>query len=212
MSSVHAIIQARNADLIRRFREDMLPPHAALTDLAGAPSNPALGGGEIEALPGRRGPKIWRKATDHETSLWVPPAYGAYRAAFFDFLRHVYGTVDMTDALSYDVDHLFNRARASPNAMIRVEGVLAGINRSHGAGYEKTAGAGPVAQARQTDMRPFTKVEFISILKVLGLEAPTSAQDRPRMDRIRAESRRLGFPPDIIEAGISNMLAIANRR
>lgn len=212
MTPIHTIIRGRNDALLRRFREDMLPPHAALMNLSAAPDNPALGGGTLKPLPGRRGPMIWEKATPEDTSLWVPKSYGAYRAAYFDFITEVHGDqIDMAGAEAYDIDHLFNRERASSGAMIRVEAVLSGINRSHGAGYEKTAGDGAVAKSRQANMRPFTKIGFISILKILGLPVPVNANDRPRIDRIRQEAAKLGFPPDVIEDAINNMRDVAQR-
>jgi hypothetical protein len=213
MATLHQIVIQRNEDLIRRFHEDRLPPHAALMNLKDAPQNHALGGGEIKPLPGALGPKIWEKGTKHETSLWVPKTYSNYREAFFKFIKHLYGNdVDMAGAKAYDVDHLFNRERASAGAMIRVEAVSASVNRSHGAGYEKTAGASTVAISRQAKMRPFTKIDFISVLKILGLPAPASVADKPRIDVIKQHSQKLGFTPDQIETGINNLLEIAKRR
>jgi hypothetical protein len=180
MATLHQIVIQRNEDLIRRFHEDRLPSHAALMNLKDAPQNHALGGGEIKPLPGALGPKIWEKGTKHETSLWVPKTYSNYREAFFKFIKHLYGNdVDMAGAKAYDVDHLFNRERASAGAMIRVEAVSASVNRSHGAGYEKTAGASTVAISRQAKMRPFTKIDFISVLKSLVSQHPHPQQTNP---------------------------------
>ncbi len=213
MISLHHVVADRNADLIRRFREDRLPPLCALMALDATPSKPALGGGTIPPLPESRGPMIWEKGTPHETSLWVPKSYGSYRNAFFAFVGHLCGPgVDMARSGACDVGHLFNRERAPVGAMIRVEAVLASVNRSHGAGYEKTSGASPVAPRRKADMRPFTKIEFVSVLEIPGVPSPASADDRPRTGRIRQESSRLGFPADIIGRSLAEMLEFAHRR
>ena len=100
--------------------------------------------------------------------LWVRATNRRYRAEFEQFLTRVYPQVGVIPP-GYHVDHLFNRKRAVALglAYIRMALVPAGINISHGGGYERAR----TGMALGTPGRP-RKLENVIMMKLLGFRSP----------------------------------------
>ena len=101
--------------------------------------------------------------------LWMDPVADGYRAAYGKFLQQHWGaTRDLTNS-GYDVDHVYNRARAKQYGykFVRMFLVRADANRDHGRAYEKQIGS--VEANRRVKIMKL--LDGMSELKVLGLPA-----------------------------------------
>lgn len=99
--------------------------------------------------------------------LWMDPFSDAYRTVFGRFLKASWGTqADLTNC-GYDVDHVYNRARAKLYGyrLVRMFLVRGLINQEHGRSYEKQIGT--VEQGRSVKIMKL--LDGMSELKVLGL-------------------------------------------
>jgi hypothetical protein len=100
-------------------------------------------------------------------SLWMDPAATGYRDAYARFLRDHWGAKEGLGGSGYDVDHVYNRARALHYGyrFVRMFLVRAEANRAHGRSYEKQIGA--VEAKRKAKIMKL--LDGMSELKVLGL-------------------------------------------
>ncbi|MDB5416307.1 MAG: hypothetical protein JWR10_4642 [Rubritepida sp.] len=101
--------------------------------------------------------------------LWMDPAASGYRDTFGRFLRqHWHVTASLTNS-GYDVDHMYNRARARQYGygLVRMFLVRAEANRDHGRAYEKQIGAAE----KHRHVKIMKLLDGMSELKVLGLPA-----------------------------------------
>lgn len=102
-------------------------------------------------------------------ALWMDPFSNAYRAVYGRFLKTNWGVhADLADS-GYDVDHIYNRARAKQYGygLVRMFLVRGLINQAHGRDYEKQIGAAE-------------KMRFVKSMKLLdGM----------------SDMKMLGFPP-----------------
>jgi hypothetical protein len=101
--------------------------------------------------------------------LWMDPVVSGYRDTYGKFLRTHWGaTRDLTNS-GYDVDHVYNRARAKQYGykFVRMFLVKADANRDHGRVYEKQIGT---AEANRR-VKIMKLLDGMSELKVLGLPA-----------------------------------------
>jgi hypothetical protein len=101
--------------------------------------------------------------------LWMDPIASGYRDTYGRFLRQHWGaTRDLTNS-GYDVDHVYNRARAKHYGykFVRMFLVKADANRDHGRAYEKQIGAAE----RDRFVKIMKLLDGMSELKVLGLPA-----------------------------------------
>lgn len=99
--------------------------------------------------------------------LWMDPVSSDYRAVFGRFLKAHWGaTTDLTHS-GYDVDHLYNRARAKQYGyhLVRMFLVVGDINRDHGRSYEKQIGSAE----RNRFVKIMKLLDGMSELKALGL-------------------------------------------
>ena len=99
--------------------------------------------------------------------LWMDPVSTDYRATFGRFLKANWGaTTDLTNS-GYDVDHLYNRARAKQYGyrLVRMFLVVGDVNRDHGRSYEKQIGNAE----RNRFVKIMKLLDGMSELKALGL-------------------------------------------
>jgi len=165
------------ADLVKRMQAALL---AESTRMFGAP--PIVAVRDAQTLRGywevRQDQKVgFARFEDREdayvqsgpcgVSLWLDPAADGYRASYGRFLKAHWGATQDLTGSGYDVDHVYNRARAIHYGyrLVRMLLVKAGPNRAHGSGYEKPLGA--------REKRRFAKImkllDGMSELKVVGL-------------------------------------------
>ena len=99
--------------------------------------------------------------------LWMDPATDGYRDLFGRFLRQHWGLAIGLTGSGYDVDHLYNRARAKVYGYTRVRMFLvrAEINRDHGRSWEKQIGAAE----RTRHVKIMKLLDGMSELKTLGI-------------------------------------------
>ena len=141
--------------------------------------------------------------------LWLPPADDAYRDHYRAFLAAFHGVRALT--ADYDVDHLFNRARAIELGLPFVRMILLGPgeNRSHGAGYEAgRTRAGINRGGRQRG------IDDVMLMKLCGIRSPR--QNQPLSPEMLAHVARIaalfGLPPQEVERNIRELMAIAAHR
>ncbi|HEV7266879.1 MAG TPA: hypothetical protein VGN83_18485 [Falsiroseomonas sp.] len=165
------------ADIVSRLQAGLL---AEVAQMSGLPPIVAVKDmDELRAFWGRRlaaGVRFTRLADradavvqigPHAASLWMDPAAGGYRAAYGTFLaRHCSQDTALTGS-GYDVDHVYNRARAIHYGYryVRMFLVRAGPNREHGRAYEQGIGAAE----KDRFAKAMKHLDAMSELKVLGL-------------------------------------------
>lgn len=142
-------------------------------DLSFLERHAARSGGRVAPLEGKRGTCIV-VADSAGADLWVrtaPSIYGDYRDAFIDFAGRHLGAALNGDLGAWDVDHLFNSARAKAYGLsyVRVGLVDAAANRSWGRTFETRIGRRE--PLRHKDVYLGTPIIFA---KILGLPAPRS--------------------------------------
>ncbi len=101
--------------------------------------------------------------------LWMDPVASGYRDTFGRFLRQAWGVTASLTHSGYDVDHVYNRARARHYGygLVRMFLVRSEANRDHGRAYEKQIGAAE----RHRHVKIMKLLDGMSKLKVLGLPA-----------------------------------------
>ena len=130
-------------------------------------------GCRVAPLEGKRG-TCFVVADGSGADLWVrtaPSIYGNYRGAFVEFAQRHLGAALDGDLGAWDVDHLFNSARAKAYGLsyVRVGLVDAAANRSWGRTFETRIGRRETL--RHKDVYLGTPIIFA---KILGLPAPRS--------------------------------------
>lgn len=209
------IVRGRAERLIRQFHQGTIPPILA-HDLKDAGLQAVHAGGRVEPLAGVLDAWVWRFPADPwRSSVWVPGWRENYKAAYLAFLRVVHN-VDATDLpMGYDVDHIYNRAGAAPHNLIRVEAVQSGVNRSHGAGFEKRASGSPITAARIARSGQIRNLSFVSVLKLAGIASPlvgSARNAKDRREKIISYLTQNGWTREEIAVGLNNLEEAADRR
>jgi hypothetical protein len=174
---MRAMAAAGFADIVSRLQAALLgevahmsglPPIVAVKDID-----------ELRAFWGRRlaaGVRFARLADradavvqigPHGASLWMDPVAAGYRDAYGRFLAEHWAHATALTGSGYDVDHVYNRARAIHYGYrhVRMFLVAAGPNRAHGRAYEQGIGAAE----KDRFAKAMKHLDAMSELKVLGL-------------------------------------------
>lgn len=216
MRTIADIVRSRSQALLRRFHSDSAPPLTAAAGLADKVGLGSYGGGALEILPSPGAQaaaiRIWRAPNPDDCALWLPRSYTGWRARYFSFIERIYGTVDMAGAAAFDVDHLFNKARAPAGFLIRVEAIPAWVNRIHGATFERLDSASAIQLARRASARDHRKMTFVSALKLAGLAPPRACDDRARMAAAVGYFIARGWSREDVEQSLRNLLQVAEAR
>lgn len=189
-----------------------VPPYAAIPDIRTLTTTPSQLRARhpvfIEPFPGNdtaAGFVQLCPGLDYKF-LWLLPEDEGYRTTYEAFLRKYHGLADMPGG--YDVDHLFNRARASDFGLAFVRMVLLapGENRSHGAGYEASRTRGHIgARGRARG------IDEIMLLKLCGIRSPRKG--RPLTAEMYTHIQRIaalfGISPLEIERNIRELMEVA---
>ena len=211
INSVHTIVRDRNEALIRHFNNDMMPPSIATHDIDALALTQTYRGGTVRPLSEERSAGfVWLFPNPNDSSLWVRAGSSNYRSSYKSFISQSYGEVDWTGFELYDVDHLFNRARAfAPQTLLRVEAVDKDVNRQHGASFERTNTSSSVEQGNARDMR---KMTFISVLKLASINAPRDENDTQALQLIEQYFVNRGWQREAIKQSISGLMSASRRR
>src|SRR6185312_1317054 len=189
-----------------------IPPYVAISaivDLTTTPSNlRAMYPLAIEPFPGNETTKgfVQHCPSLNYKFLWLRPEDDDYKAKYEAFLERHHGINTMPSG--YDVDHLFNRARAINLGLSYVRMVLLGPgeNRSHGAGYEKSRTAGHIGTPGNQ-----RGIDEIMLLKLCGIRSPR--KNRPLSPETLTHIRRIAslfsIPPLEIERNIRELMEVA---
>ena len=118
-------------------------------------------------------------------TLWVTADNDRYRQNYLAFLRQSHGLQLERIPEPFDVDHMFNRARALRYGYkyVRLALVDSKVNQSHGAGYEKTVTRGNRERLDTTR----ALMDEIGCMKFFGFMNPS--ESRPRKDEIDSYAR-----------------------
>lgn len=141
--------------------------------------------------------------------LWLRPEDDAYREKYMKFLDRQHGVKTLPSG--FDVDHLFNRARAIDLGLTHVRMVLLGKgeNRSHGAGYEKARTVGGIGTRGNQ-----RGIDEITLMKLCGIRSPR--KNRPLSAEMLAHVSRIAamfdIPPLEVERNIRELMAVAAHR
>jgi hypothetical protein len=208
--SIHTIARARSATLIEHFHSDMMPPVVATRDIESLALTVTYGGGTVENLAGESEGIIWRFSAADDSSLWVRPNFDRYRAVYKQFIEKIYGSVDWDGFEIYDVDHLFNRARAfDTSTLLRVEAVAKSVNRQHGFSFERSNSKSDIEKANGRDGR---KLTFISVLKLAGINAPRSMDDHKGVLAVENYLMSHGWKKADIDLSLTSLFEKARHR
>ncbi|PZW40084.1 hypothetical protein C8P66_12553 [Humitalea rosea] len=138
--------------------------------------------------------------------LRLPPDDDNYLATYKSFLKKHHGLGDVPSG--YDVDHLFNRARAIDLGLGFVRMVLLGPgeNRSHGAGYEASRTKGGIGRPGRE-----RGIDEIMLMKLCGIRSPR--KNRPlsleMLTHVHYIAALFGLPPLAIELNIRDLMSVA---
>ena len=138
--------------------------------------------------------------------LWLRPEDDDYLTTYKAFLKRHHGIGHMPKG--YDVDHLFNRARASGLGLSFVRMILLkpGENRSHGAGYESSRTKGGIGKTGRE-----RGIDEIMLMKLCGIRSPR--KNRPFSPEMAAHMARIaalfGMSPLEIESNIRDLMEVA---
>ena len=139
--------------------------------------------------------------------LWMDPFSNSYRAVYGRFLKTSWGVqADLTNS-GYDVDHVYNRARAKLYGyrLVRMFLVHGLINQAHGREYEKQIGA--VEAGRSP--KPMKLLDGMSDLKVWGFPPVKDGlltQEHYAAARLAAQNYGLS-----LDAAVNTLLVMFNR-
>ncbi len=207
-TSIHAIVRERADALIAAWHSDMLPTVIATRDLPGLAWLSGAGSASVERLdPAKDSAMIWRRATPALSSLWIRKSRRDYREAYLRFIEQVHGPNDRTGFSLYEIDHLFDHARAFDDAtLLRVEAVPLRVNRPPGANLERHNFHAHWAAANPQDAR---KMTFAGVLKLAGYSAPASADDAAQIAAVRAVFIAKGWTGDAVDAALAGVVGKA---
>ena len=203
--SIHAIVRERADALIAAFHTDMLPTVIATRDLPGLAWLSGAGSASVERLDAAKdSAMIWRRATPALSSLWIRKSRRDYREAYLRFVEMVHGANDRTGFSLYEIDHLFDNARAFDDAtLLRVEAIPLRVNRPPGTAPERHNFHAHWAAAGLRDAR---KMSFAGVLKLAGHVAPVSPDDTAQIAAVRAAFAAKGWAGDAVDAALATML------
>lgn len=201
---IRTLLDQRASELARQFHRTFVPPLVQAQNLRQMIKLHSHGGGTIAELPESKG-LVWSKTTNHTSSIWVRADDGNYRDTFRKFIDATYDAVDWTDFAQFDVDHLYNKANAMPTDWLRIEGIAGGINKSHGASFERrnTGSTIEIANRASSEQGLMT---FVVLMKIAGLKAPRKISDTQRMAPISAYFQSNGWPKKEIDDAVGALL------
>jgi hypothetical protein len=140
--------------------------------------------------------------------LWVYADNNDYRSDYRSFLRNVHQVKeDLPETIH--VDHLYNRDRARQfkTPFIRLVLCPAGINISHGAGYEKKRGLSDIGRPGREH-----KMDEITLMKLCGLRSPRKGQPLTpeMMGHVHSVARLYGLRVEEIIRNINDLMKVAD--
>ena len=206
MPTIRQIAGQRAAQMLRDDRDMATPPVVAVRTLADLERHLVHGSARIEEISRAdlKAAILWRDVPDRH-SIWVRAKYTSYRSAYRRFIGQAYDGVDWDGFADLDVDHILNRARLKRlDYYVRLEAVRWDINQQHGRTVEAAAGKNPREKKTGKGERPLTA---LSILKLAGLQAPSSPSDQAAIDAARRfliGSQR--WHPLAADQGLADML------
>jgi hypothetical protein len=218
MSFTLADVQTRERDALLGeylFSEGTgihVPPYAAIPEISILLATPSRLRAKhplvIEAFPGGDTAKGFVQSCPSlgYKFLWLPPSEDGYLTVYKSFLKKYYGIQQISG--SYDVDHLFSRARASDLGLSFVRMVVLGTgeNRSHGAGYESSRTKGHLGRVGRE-----RGIDEIMLMKLCGIRTPR--KNRPlspeMVSHIHKVAALFGTSPMEIERNIRELMEVA---
>lgn len=153
MSRIPVIVAALDRDVLEQYWKNY-PRHGVRFDSFGDDGRAVIQHGPAGAV------------------LWMNPHADNYRSVFQRFLKEFWGLTQALAHSGYDVDHVYNRARAKHYGyrLVRMFLVRGAINQEHGRSYEKQIGA--------AEKNRFVKImkllDGMSELKVVGVPPVTN--------------------------------------
>jgi len=207
VADISGVLKREQDALAIETRIAQCPPFVAVSDLAEVTRVPSQlrfhHPASLEKLPGAKGVAfIVTCPSLNSKVLWVGAANDKYRDEYLTFLDSAYGISMTSLPPGYDVDHLYNRARALHYGLtyVRLALVRQAVNRSHGAAYEKDITRNEAARER----RHMKLMDEITSMKYFGFLSPL--RDDPREAEIDAyaafAAAKLGLDPQEIRRGI----------
>lgn len=213
--SMSQIIRARSEALLAQFHTSPAPPKMALGGLDIRQNMTLLWTGAWEVDQPDQS-FFWIHPTDAtQSSVWAKPGYGPYRDAYKRFITRAYGIAHPAIPGGFDVDHLQAKETTPAGAVIRLEAVARGSNRSHGGGVEKRMGNSTVTAGRRATNHTPGSMTWLVAMKLAGVLSPTvatSASSEARRQAAISFFVSKGWNRGIVEQGMEDLVNVINRR
>nr|WP_314075231.1 hypothetical protein [uncultured Roseococcus sp.] len=188
LGRIPIIVAALNLDILKTFWRYRTQPDVTFT--------PYGGGGQAYVQNGPAG-----------AVLWMDPAASGYRDLFGRFLTEHWGTARTLTNSGYDVDHMYNRARARRYGygLVRMFLVRGEINRDHGRAWERQIGTAE----KDRFVKIMKLLDGMSELKVLGLPPVKNGLLLPEHHAAaRQAAAQYGIP---VDAALQTLRALCER-
>lgn len=207
-ANVAEVIRREHDALALETRIAQCPPIVAVNDInevARVPrclrdSHPT----SVTALAGAKGKAFVVDCPSLEsTALWVGSANNDYRDDYLVYLNSKYKLEITQIPREYDVDHLYNQARALLYGLqfLRVGLVGYKANRSHGASVEKDLTVNEALRVHKS----MKVMDEIASMKYFGFLSPT--RTKPRESEIGAYANfaatKLGLDPEQVKDSVA---------
>lgn len=197
---IHEVIRGEQKALAAETRISKCPPFVAVNkmdDVVNFPTSLRWSHkATVQRLPEAKGQAFVVDCPSlQSTVLWAGTNNDDYRDDYLRFLKTKHHCDLPKIPPPFDVDHLYNRARAQMYGLqfIRVALVGHAANRSHGAAYEKDI----TRNEAQRERRDMKLMDEITSMKYFGFLSPL--RDDPREAEIQAYSAfaaaKLGLDP-----------------
>jgi len=205
---VAGVIHREHSALAAETRIAQCPPIVAVNDMDDISRVPRVlrdaHATSVNRLAGARGPAFVVDCPSLDsTALWVGTGNDYYRDDYVVYLNAFYKLKLEKVPAEYDVDHLYNRARAQMYGLqfIRVALVSGPVNRSHGASVEKDLTVNEALRVR----KGMKVMDEIATMKYFGFLAPT--RTNPRANEIVAYANfaatNLGLDPGQVRQSVA---------
>ena len=204
---VAGVIRREHDALAVETRITQCPPIVAVNDMDDVGRVPRVlrdaHATTVKSLAGTRGTAFVVDCPSLDsTALWVGTANDYYRDDYVVYLNSIYKFKLERVPAHYDVDHLYNRARAQMYGLqfIRVALVAGAVNRSHGASVEKDLTVNEALRVR----KGMKVMDEIATMKYFGFLSPT--RTNPRANEITAYANfaatKLGLDPEQVRESV----------
>ncbi len=205
---VAGVIQREHDALALETRIAQCPPIVAVNDVDEVARVPRClrdnHATTVTALAGVNGAAFVVDCPSLEsTALWVATTKNDYRDDYLLYLNSTYKLGLSEIPRQYDVDHLYNQARALLYGIqfLRVALVAYRVNRSHGASVEKDLTVNEALRVR----KGMKIMDEIASMKYFGFMSPT--RSRPREAEIAAYANfaatKLGLDPEEVKGSVA---------